>query len=74
MLYLIQRFRQFPIQCRSRSTLFKLLIRQASSSNKSGGGGGGPAREKLKAIPFEQHVKAAEKVKTQPIYFISSKV
>jgi hypothetical protein len=57
MLYLIATFRNFPIQCRPRLTIFKSIFRQASS-NKSG-----PSREKLKAIPFEQHVKAAEKVK-----------
>lgn len=57
MLYLIHTVRQFPIQCTWRSTLFKSIARHSSSSK------GGPSREKLKAIPFAQHVKAAEKVK-----------
>lgn len=55
MLYLAYNIRQ--VHCSSRSSLNKLFFRHASSKRN------GPSSEKLKAIPFAQHVKAAEKVK-----------
>ncbi|KAI7889144.1 uncharacterized protein EV154DRAFT_604268 [Mucor mucedo] len=53
MLYLIHTVGRLPIP--KKFTFIKSIIRHSSSSR------GGPSRDKLKAIPFAQHVKAAEK-------------
>ncbi|KAI8061199.1 hypothetical protein BDF21DRAFT_369498 [Thamnidium elegans] len=52
MFYLINTtFHHISIRCKARAILFKPLVKYSS----------GPSPEKLKAIPFAQHVKAAEK-------------
>jgi hypothetical protein len=44
-----------------------VIPKRCYSSNKKNGGG--PSEEKVKAIPFAQHVKAAEKVNS--VYYPS---
>lgn len=56
MLYLIHSIRSISVVGCSRRTLPEFLLRNVSSKS------GGPPSDKLKAIPFAQHVKAAEKV------------
>lgn len=55
MLYLIHSIRLTSVVGYSGRTIPKFVLRNASSKS------GGPSSEKLKAIPFAQHVKAAEK-------------
>ncbi|KAI9471984.1 MAG: hypothetical protein EXX96DRAFT_642277 [Benjaminiella poitrasii] len=50
-------FRLFPRQ-HTKLCQLRILIRHSYSTNRSGGG---PRKEKVKAIPFAQHIKAAEK-------------
>ncbi|KAI8637417.1 hypothetical protein BD408DRAFT_395715 [Parasitella parasitica] len=57
MLYLIHSPRLLPTQTRASNWRFKSIIRNISSKSSSKG----PLNEKLKAIPFAQHIKAAEK-------------
>ena len=57
MLYLVHSLGSLPRQTKTINLLFKPVIRYASSKS-----GKGPSNEKLKAIPFAQHIKAAEKV------------
>lgn len=58
-LYLSFSLRPLPKQTKTIHVLFKPIFRQLSSKS---GKPGGPASDKLKAIPFAQHIKAAEKV------------
>lgn len=57
MLYLAHSLGSLPRQTKKVNLLFRPVIRYTSSKN-----GKGPSNEKLKAIPFAQHIKAAEKV------------
>ncbi|KAK4514837.1 Arp2/3 complex subunit, actin nucleation center [Mucor velutinosus] len=58
LLYLTSSFRSLPRQTKAVHVLLRPIFRQESSKS---GKRGGPASEKLKAIPFAQHIKAAEK-------------
>lgn len=65
MFYLINTtFHHVSIRCKARSILFNPLVKYSS----------GPSPKKLKAIPFAQHVKAAEKVKKKKIYYTKKPV